>query len=376
MFSGAQERAAAVTGYVALAAVGVLAAVGAWDGPPGTRGWWWVAYGVFALSFVVDDVAGSGWLVPRPRWLPPAAPLAVGVVAALVAWWIAPQANWTAILFVVAVVPAALTLSPAVTAVLIAVQSAAVVAGAARAGLGTGQVVALGTLYGALQVFAAVLVVAGRRQAEQRTALAAAHAQLRAASALLAASSRDAERLRISRELHDVVGHGLTALALELEVASHRADGPVAEHVDRARGIAKDLLGDVRTVVGDLRGEVQGLESALREVVGRAPGLPVVLTVREEVPVGPERALVVVRAAQELLTNTLRHAGAHRFTLDVVATAAGVRLEAADDGRGSGHLRPGNGLAGLVERVEGAGGTVRFRTAPGRGFRTELEVPA
>nr|WP_240897902.1 histidine kinase [Kineococcus vitellinus] len=227
-----------------------------------------------------------------------------------------------------------------------------------------------------MQVFAAIVVVAGRRQAEQRAALAAAHAQVRAASALLAASSRDAERLRISRELHDVVGHGLTALALELEVAAHRAQGPELEHVERARGIAKDLLGDVRSVVGDLRGEVRGLESALREVVGRAPGLQVVLTVREEVPVGPESALVVVRAAQELLTNTLRHAGAHRATLDVVADAGGVRLRAHDDGRGSRRLRPGNGLTGLAERVEDAGGSVRFSTAPGEGFTAELQVPA
>ncbi|WP_432564804.1 sensor histidine kinase [Kineococcus sp. SYSU DK003] len=376
MFTGAQERSTAVTGYVALAAVGASAAVGGWDGPPDARTWWWLAYGVFVVAFVADDVADSGVLGPRPRWLPSRALLAVDVAAALVAWWLAPQVNWTAILFVVTAVPAALSLPPAATAGLIGVQVLAIVAGVARVGADTDEVVALGALYGAFQVFAAVVVLAGRRQAEQRAALAAAHAQLRAASALLAASSRDAERLRISRELHDVVGHGLTALALELEVAVHRVQGPAAEQVERARGIAKELLGDVRHVVGDLRGEVRGLESALREVVGRAPGLPVVLTVREEVPVSPERALVVVRCAQELLTNTLRHAGAHRFTLDVEATAAGVRLRAGDDGRGTHHLRPGNGLTGLTERVQDVGGTVRFSTAPGRGFTAELQVPA
>ncbi len=371
VFTGAQDRATAVTGYVAIAAVGVIALVG--GGSSGTTGWWWLAYGVFVAAFVVDDLV-SGRVAPNR--LPARALLAVGVASALVTWWLAPQASWTAILFVVTVVPAAMTSPPSLTAALIAVQTTAVVAGAARVGAAPHEVVALGALYGAFQVFAAVVVVAGRRQGEQRAALAAAHAQLRAASALLAATSRDAERLRISRELHDVVGHGLTALALELEVAAHRAQPPVAEHVDRARSIAKGLLGDVRSVVGDLRGEVQGLESALREVVDRTPGLQVVLTVREEVPVGPERALVVVRCAQELLTNTLRHAGAHRFTLDVVADAAGVRLRASDDGAGARRVQPGNGLTGLTERVEDVGGTVRFTTAPGRGFTAELEVPA
>ncbi|WP_432483678.1 sensor histidine kinase [Kineococcus esterisolvens] len=376
MPTGAEERATAVTGFVAVAAVGAATALGPWDGAPGTRTWWWVAYALFAAAFVADDVADRRAPGPRPRWLPRGALLAVQVATALLAWSLAPGASWTAVLFVVTVVPAALLLPLAGTVALVVLQSAAVVAGTARAGGGTDQVVVVGLLYGAFQVFAALVVLAGRREAEQRAALAGAHAELRAASALLASSARDAERLRIARDLHDVVGHGLTALALELEVASHRASGPAAEHVARARSIAKDLLGDVRSAVGGLRGEVRGLEAALREAVGGAPGLEVVLAVREEGPVDPDRALVVVRCVQELVTNALRHAAARRLTVDLTATAAGLHLLVRDDGRGTRHLRPGNGLTGMVERVEDTGGTIRFSTAPGRGFTAELEVPA
>ena len=374
VLTGAEQRQTAMTGYVAVAAVGIGAALGTRGASPGP--WWWLAYALFTVVFALDDAFDTGLAGRRPRWAPTPVLLAVQVAAALSAWWLAPQVSWTAILFVATAVPAALVLPPAGTAALIALQTAAVLAGTARAGAAADEVVVAGVLYGTFQVFAVLLVLAGRRQAEQRAALAAAHAELRAAAALLAASTREAERLRISRDLHDVLGHGLTALALELEVASHRAGAPAAEHVGRARSIAKDLLRDVRSAVGDLRGEVRGLEAALREAVGHPPGLEVVLTVREEVPLDPDRALVVVRCAQELLTNAVRHARARRFTLDVTATADAVRLLAGDDGRGARRLEPGNGLTGMAERVEDAGGTIRFTTAPGRGLTAELEVPA
>ncbi|WP_432494776.1 sensor histidine kinase [Kineococcus gypseus] len=372
----AGDRLLAATGLTAVAAVGAATALEPWAGAPWALGPWWAAYALFTAAFVADDAAGRLPAPARARRPSARALLAVQVAAALAAWSLAPAAGWTAVLFVVTAVSAAYALGPTGTAVLVAAQCAAVVAGTALAHGEAGRAAVVGLVYGAFQVFAVLVVLAGRREAEQRAALAAAHAELRAAAALLATSARDAERLRISRDLHDVVGHGLTALALELEVASHRVDGPAGEHVERARSIAKDLLADVRRAVGGLRGQVRGLEAALREAAGDPPGLEVDLAVREEVPLDPERALVVVRCTQELVTNALRHAGARRLRVDVVAGAAGVHLVAEDDGRGSGRLRLGNGLNGVVERVEDAGGSVRFRTAPGRGFRAEVRVPA
>src|SRR5204863_1503702 len=82
---------------------------------------------------------------------------------------------------------------------------------------------------------------------------ARANAELHATRALLVEDSRVAERLRISRDLHDTLGHHLTALSLQLEVASRLASGPAAERVTEAHAITRLLLGDVRDVVSRLR---------------------------------------------------------------------------------------------------------------------------
>jgi signal transduction histidine kinase len=367
------ERLAAGTGLAAALAVGLGAVVGVLQGQAGDGlpGLWWIAYGLYLAAFVAD----AEFVGTRPAWLRPGVPVLVELVSGLVAWFAAPQAGWTAILFVVTAVAAAYTGSRVVTGVVIAVQTLAVAVGNALLGHPTSDVVLSSVVYAVFQAFATLVVMSGLREAEGRAALAAAHADLRAASALLATSSRDAERLRISRDLHDVVGHQLTALALELEVASHRVTGDGAEHVDRARSIAKDLLRDVRATVGDLRGQVQGLEAALRDVVDHVPGLEVDLHVEEHVPVDRADALVVVRCVQELVTNALRHAGARHLTVRVVAEPGGVTLDARDDGHGARRLELGNGLTGMCERVQDRGGVITFDPGAGRGFGVTARIP-
>jgi len=359
---------------VAILVVGVAGLAGTWpgdsgQGPPAI---WWAAYGVFVAAFVAD----SDVVWRRPAWLRHELVVAVEVVSALAVWFAGPQAGFSAVLFVVSAVSAAYDLSRSVTTAVIALQTLAVAVGIALIGESTAGVVIWTLVYAAFQSFAALVVQTGRREAEGRAALAAAHADLRAASTLLAASTRDAERLRISRDLHDVVGHQLTALTLELEVASHRVTGDGVEHVTRARTIAKDLLRDVRRTVSDLRGEAHGLESALRDVVRQAPGLEVDLEVDERAPVDQADALVVVRCVQELTTNALRHAGARRLTVRVVADEDGVVLEARDDGHGVRRLELGNGLTGMSERVEHRGGEIRFDPGAGRGFGVTARIPA
>ena len=92
------------------------------------------------------------------------------------------------------------------------------------------------------------------RRPRSRHGLAAANAELEATRELLAQSVRLAERARIARDLHDLLGHHLTALSLNLEIASHKADGEARERIDTAQSVTKLLLGDVRGVVGALRG--------------------------------------------------------------------------------------------------------------------------
>ncbi|MFD1506150.1 sensor histidine kinase [Georgenia yuyongxinii] len=367
------ERLSATTGVVGTLAVGLFALVAGATGdaaPPGAA--WWTAYLLYLLVFAV----ASGIVVPQPRWLPDPAVVAALLVLGLTTWFLDPDLGWTAVLLVVTAAAAAYALTRAAVVAVIAVQTVGIAAGSAVAGVEASANVLITMIYACFMAFAALTVLATRREAAARADLAAAHADLRAATALLGASSREAERLRISRDLHDVVGHRLTALALELEVAAHRATGPAAEHVTRARTIAKDLLADVRVTVGGLREAPGGLETILRELVTDLPGLAVDLEVDEQVPVGERQAVAVVRCVQEIVTNTLRHAKAGYLEIAVVADETGVAVTARDDGRGTAQLRPGHGLVGMTERIEQLGGQLTLDPGPGRGFGVTARIPA
>jgi signal transduction histidine kinase len=212
------------------------------------------------------------------------------------------------------------------------------------------------------------------REQRLRRELSQAHLDLRAASALLTESARTAERLRISRDLHDLIGHQLTVLTLELEAAKHREGERAREHVDRANQVARDLLADVRLTVSELRTTSSDLSEALRQVVHDLPDLDVTVDVEPDIQVDEEQAVALVRAVQEIATNTMRHAAARELWIEVTARPPGVVLTAVDDGRGYRELAPGNGLRGLTERFEALGGGVQFDGA--NGFRVTATVPA
>jgi signal transduction histidine kinase len=371
-----EERLSAAAGLVATVAVGVGAL---FADPADTSGFrpssaplWWAAYGLYLAAFILD----ANLVRSRPQWASYRRLLAAEFVAGATAWLASPELGWTAVLFVVTAASAAYVLTARGALAVVAAQSALVALGTAVDGQSATQVVLSTAVYGSFQGFAVMVVGSEQREVAARAELAAAHAELRAATVLLAASTRTAERLRISRDLHDVVGHQLTALALELEVASRHSDGQTATHVRRARAIAKDLLRDVREAVGELRGGTGDLERTLRELVTDLPGLTVELTVDERAPLDEASALTIVRCVQEVLTNTLRHADADNLAISIVIDDAGVRLNTRDDGRGTAYLVPGNGLNGIRERIEQRGGEVALQTAAGRGFAVIARVPA
>lgn len=368
------ERLGALAGLVASLSVGVpvLAEQLSGGGGPfvGPAWAWWLAYGVYLAAF-----AGCDWVPPRVPWLGPRRLLAVQAVAAAAAVALVPAFGWTSVLLVVTAVTAAFVLSARATALLVAWHVTLVAAVMTAHGIGTAEVLIGALAYGSLQAFAVLMVYSGRREAEARARLADTHAELRATTALLAESSRSAERLRIARDLHDLVGHQLTALTLQLEVAAHRATPPASEHVDRARGLAKELLTDVRAAVGDLRAPSPPLRGALEALTADLPRPRVHVQVADAVEIDAERTTALVRCVQEITTNAARHADAGNLWIDIAAGADGeVVLRAHDDGRGAESLQVGNGLTGLRERVEQLGGVVSFD--PARGFRVVAEVPA
>jgi len=89
----------------------------------------------------------------------------------------------------------------------------------------------------------------------------------------------------------------------------------------------------------------------------------------------PEVAQVLLRCAQEIITNTVRHAGASELRLSLDQGEGGLRMQARDNGRGSDGAIPGNGLRGMRERLSACGGRVDIITAPGQGFALDVRIP-
>ncbi|MBZ4421269.1 sensor histidine kinase [Myxococcus sp. RHSTA-1-4] len=234
-------------------------------------------------------------------------------------------------------------------------------------------------IYAGFQGFTLGTAMVMVREAEARRELARLHAELQATQVLLATREREGERLRIARELHDSVGHHLTALSLNLEAAAHTArDTASAEHLRRAREAARTLLAEVRSTVSALRDTPPPLLPSLRKLAEGAPGLAVHLEVPESFALeSSEAAHSLFRCVQEVLTNTLRHAQARNLWIRIEPTGdGGVRVHTRDDGRGAGLLTPGAGLTGMRERFSRLGGRVEWRAAAGQGMELEAWLPA
>ncbi|WP_240125914.1 sensor histidine kinase [Thermomonas alba] len=232
-------------------------------------------------------------------------------------------------------------------------------------------------LYAGFSGFVFIVSLVALQQAQAREEQRRLNAELRATRALLADSARVNERTRIARELHDLLGHHLTALSLNLEVAGHLSEGRVKEHVQQAHTLARLLLTDVREAVSQLReGGAIDLGAALRPLAENVPSLQIQMDIQEPLMLDdPERAHVLLRCAQEAITNAVRHSGASRLWLSARREGADVVLEVRDDGRGSDQIVPGNGLRGLGERLRMHGGRADIASRRGQGFRITITLP-
>lgn len=234
------------------------------------------------------------------------------------------------------------------------------------------------SLYVGISALTFVTSLVAKQQVEARDDQRRLNTELRSTRVLLAESSRLAERMRISRELHDLVGHHLTALSLNLEVASHMVTGTAHEHVRQAQSVARLLLSDVREVVSQLReGDSIDLSGALRSLVEGVPGLRIHLQLPPLFTVDdPRRAQVLLRCAQEIITNAVRHAGARNLWISFEYSPDNeLLIRARDDGRGASELSQGHGLTGMRERLAQFGGRLDIVTARDQGFLIDARLP-
>lgn len=225
--------------------------------------------------------------------------------------------------------------------------------------------------------FVFITALVAKSQAEAREGQRRLNNELRATRALLAESTRLSERMRISRELHDLLGHHLTALSLNLEVANHLSEGRVQEHVRQAHTLAKLLLTDVREAVSQLREEgAVDMSTALRTLTEGVLAPDIHLEMPEPFLVDdPDHANVLLRCTQEIITNAVRHAQANNLWLSFTRSGDTIEVVARDDGRGADHPSLGNGLRGMRERLVQHAGSVEITTAQGEGFALTLTLP-
>lgn len=197
-----------------------------------------------------------------------------------------------------------------------------------------------------------------------------------------------AERARLARELHDVLAHTLSSLSLHLESTrvlgrSRQIDAEVLFRIDRAVGLARTGLEEARDALGTLRDDdLPGPERipSLVDEFARTSGVDCRFEqAGTPLPLPPEARIALFRSAQEALTNVGKHAAASRVEVCLRWLADGVTLRVSDDGRGPNGAPTlpggGNGLRGMRERAELAGGAVDAGASPG-GFVVELTLPA
>lgn len=230
-----------------------------------------------------------------------------------------------------------------------------------------------------LVVFTLFAFVMGRFLAierEQREAYAQVNDELQATRELLAQTSRTGERLRIARELHDTLGHHLTALAVNLELAGRVEGAQSKEVIGRAHLLSKLLLNDVRDTVAAMRQErAIDLPRALRAMTANVPTLRVHMEVDESIDIDPERAHVLLRCAQEALTNVVRHAKAGQAWMTLARHEGRMELTVRNDGPRVKTVQPGNGLLGMRERLTALGGSLEFGSRADCAFEVRAMLP-
>lgn len=199
----------------------------------------------------------------------------------------------------------------------------------------------------------------------------------------------DEERLRIAREVHDVVGHSLSVITLQAGVALHvleRQPAQAAESLEAIRRTSKDALAELRTTLEVFRDPDGRAPHGLRPGLARLDDLVGALTkagreVRlERVDVAPETLPVAIdqaafRIVQEALTNVVRHAGPATATVRLVQQPGRLTVSVTDDGPATRPPEEGNGLRGIRERAAAVGGSVEVAVAPPSGLSVTAELP-
>ncbi|MEU9795411.1 sensor histidine kinase [Streptomyces sparsogenes] len=196
------------------------------------------------------------------------------------------------------------------------------------------------------------------------------------------------ERLRIARELHDVIGHHISLISVQSSAALHRIKknpGQAETALAAIKKSSREALRELRTTLGLLRQVDEEAPTApppglarIGELVesARTAGFEVrAKTTGEPVPLPTEVELAAYRIVQEALTNVARHSRATAVTVHVGHAPREVRIEVADNGGGPARAAPGSGISGMRERARALGGELTAGPGPDGGFAVRARLP-
>jgi signal transduction histidine kinase len=337
-----------------LVALAVWLAVGSpvWTHPETMTAVWVVLYMLFAVAMWFTARRQVGWLVLQSVCavvlafigMPHFEGALLALVAAQAAWFFSPFTS--IVVALVQAVPLLIIIIPTHQPM-----------GALKA---TGEYLA----------FALFATLVGYLRMQERTArleLARERAVLLGTQSLLEDGARVHERMRLAREVHDAIGHGLTAVSVNLQLASRTGD---AAALESARTVVHDTLTELRALVSGARERsTVDLGAALRALAAGMRDPHIVLELPGELDVRDERrAHALFRLVQESVTNAVKHGKAKTVRVSVEIDGGRAHVHVRDDGIGANDPRFGNGLMGLRERLAEVNGDVEVETKPGEGF--------
>jgi signal transduction histidine kinase len=241
-------------------------------------------------------------------------------------------------------------------------------------------------LFGLVLVFVLLMVGAILTERQSRDRLTLANDRLRRYALLIENQATLQERNRIAREIHDSVGHALTAQSIQLENVAvwlpedlHRAE----EHLQKARGLGKEALQNVRQSVATMRQsplQGQSFPDAIKKLVQefeRTTGIQTTMQIQDMQRLPTDIAIALYRIIQEAMTNIAKHSKATQVNLTLSETARELELIIEDNGQGFDPTQntTGFGLQSMRERTEALGGLFYLASHPSQGCRLHLNIP-
>lgn len=207
------------------------------------------------------------------------------------------------------------------------------------------------------------------RKAQADSALKLSHEEVRRLASV-------AERERIGRDLHDLLGHTLSLVALKADLAGRlveRDPQAARREIDEVARVSREALAQVRRAVTGIRAAELAAELASAHLLLETDGI-VLSCALADAPLPPELETVFALTVREAVTNIQRHARARRVRIELSCEERHALLQVSDDGRG-GEIAPGNGLCGMRERLQALGGELRVDSRRGHGTRLQARLP-